>query len=165
MRRTSAALLVLTPLRCAAEGVLRALDRDRGRPLRRWAYASLVVLVAVTTALGADWVARERTFAVAGSSFGAARDRLARSLRLRYEAFTAMSDLSYVVPVIRQVAATVDEADFGFGDAGSDAERMATLRENLRSADWILWARASQQGIIAWPTTRVGSCSAARRRS
>ncbi len=130
------------------EELLRALGRDRGRPLRRWAYASLVVLVAVATALGADWVARERTFAVARSSFGAARDQLARSLRLRYEAFTAMSDLSYVVPVIRQVAGTVDEADFGFGDAGSDAERMATLRENLRSADWILWARASQQGII-----------------
>jgi predicted Ser/Thr protein kinase len=130
------------------EELLAALGRDRGRPLRRWAYTSLVVLVAVMTALLADRVARERSFAVARSSFAAARDQLGRSLRLRYEAFTAMSDLSYVVPVMRQVTGYFDEADFGFGDTAADDVRLATLRENLRSADWILWAKASQQGSI-----------------
>jgi serine/threonine protein kinase len=128
--------------------LLDALGRDRSRPLRRWAYASLVALVAVVTGLGADRVARERTLAVTRSSFAAAQGQLGRSLDLRYETFTALSDLSYVVPIIREVTGNLDQSDFGLGDEAEDRQRLAELHENLRSADWLTWARASQRGVI-----------------
>jgi serine/threonine protein kinase len=128
--------------------LLEALGRDRGRALRAWAYASLVALVAAATALAGDWMARERTLAVTRSSFSAAGTQLGRSLKLRYEAFAAMSDLSYVVPVIRQVTGNVDDADFGLGAAEDDRSQLAELHANLRAADWVTWAKASQRGFI-----------------
>jgi serine/threonine protein kinase len=128
--------------------LLDALGRDRTRPLRVWAFASLVALVAVTTGLAADWIARGRTLAVTRSSFAAAHGQLGRSLALRYEAFVAMSDLSYVVPVIREVTGNLDQSDFGLGDEAEDRRRLAEVHENLRSADWMTWARASQRGVI-----------------
>ena len=128
--------------------LLDALGRDRTRPLRQWAYALLVALVALTTGLGADWIARQRTLAVTRSSFKAAHGQLGRSLGLRYDAFVAMSDLSYVVPVIREVTGNLDQSDFGLGEADEDQRRLGEVHANLRSADWLTWARASQRGVI-----------------
>ncbi len=128
--------------------LLQALGRDRGRPLRAWAYASLVALVAMATALAGDWMARERTLAVTRSSFSAARQQLGRSLKLRYETFAAMSDLSYVLPVMRQVTGNVDDADFGLGDEADDRSQLAELHANFQSADWLPWTKASQRGFI-----------------
>jgi serine/threonine protein kinase len=128
--------------------LLGALGRDRGRPLRAWAYASLVALVAMGTALAGDWLARERTLAVTRSSFSAARQQLGRSLKLRYETFAAMSDLSYVIPVMRQVTGNVDDADFGLGAAEDDRNQLAELHANFQSADWLPWTKASQRGFI-----------------
>ncbi|HTE55551.1 MAG TPA: serine/threonine-protein kinase [Kofleriaceae bacterium] len=129
--------------------LLDALGRDRTRPLRAWAYASLVALAVVMTGLGADWIARERTLAVTRSSFASAQGQLGRSLGLRYDAFTALSDLSYVVPIIREVTGNLDQSDFGLGDPDEDQRRLAEVHENLRSADWLTWARESQRGVIA----------------
>jgi serine/threonine protein kinase len=128
--------------------LLEALGRDRGRPLRVWAYASLVALVAMGTALTGDWMARERTLAVTRSSFSAARQQLGRSLKLRYETFAAMSDLSYVIPVMRQVTGNVDDADFGLGAEEDDRSQLAELHANFQSADWLPWTKASQRGFI-----------------
>ena len=128
--------------------LLEALGRDRGRPLRVWAYASLVALAAMATALAGDWMARERTLAVTRSSFSAARQQLGRSLKLRYETFAAMSDLSYVVPVMRQVTGNVDDADFGLGEEADDRSQLAELHANFQSADWLPWTKASQRGFI-----------------
>jgi serine/threonine protein kinase len=128
--------------------LLGALGRDRGRPLRVWAYASLVALVAMGTALAGDWLARERTLAVTRSSFSAARQQLGRSLKLRYETFAAMSDLSYVIPVMRQVTGNVDDADFGLGAEEDDRSQLAELHANFQSADWLPWTKASQRGFI-----------------
>ena len=128
--------------------LLGALGRDRGRPLRVWAYASLVALVAMGTALAGDWMARERTLAVTRSSFSAARQQLGRSLKLRYETFAAMSDLSYVIPVMRQVTGNVDDADFGLGAEEDDRSQLAELHANFQSADWLPWTKASQRGFI-----------------
>jgi len=128
--------------------LLEALGRDRGRPLRAWAYASLVALVAMATALAGDWLARERTLAVTRSSFSAAREQLARSLKLRYETFVAMSDLSYVLPVMRQVTGNVDNADFGLGAEEDDRNQLAELHANFRSADWLPWTKASRRGFV-----------------
>ena len=129
--------------------LLDALGRDRTRSLRAWAYVALVALVAVATGLAADWVARERTLAVTRSSFAAAQVQLGRSLGLRYDAFTALSDLSYVVPIIREVTGNVDQADFGLGSPDDDERRLAEVHDNLRAADWLTWARESQKGVIA----------------
>ena len=128
--------------------LLEALGRDRGRPLRVWAYVSLVALVAMGTAVAGDWMARERTLAVTRSSFSAARQQLGRSLKLRYETFAAMSDLSYVIPVMRQVTGNVDDADFGLGEEEDDRSQLAELHANFQSADWLPWTKASQRGFI-----------------
>jgi len=128
--------------------LLEALGRDRGRPLRAWAYGSLVLLVAMATALVGDWMARERTLAVTRASFSAARPQLGRSLNLRYETFAAMSDLSYVLPVVRQVTGNVDNADFGLGAAEDDRKQMAALHANFQSADWLPWRKASVRAVI-----------------
>lgn len=128
--------------------LLGALGRDRGRPLRAWAYGSFVLLAAMATALAGDWMARERTLAVTRSSFSAARQQLGRSLKLRYETFAAMSDLSYVLPVMRQVTGNVDDADFGLGAEEDDRMQLAELHANFQSADWLPWAKASRRGFI-----------------
>jgi serine/threonine protein kinase len=128
--------------------LLEALGRDRGRPLRAWAYGSLVLLVAMATALVGDWMARERTLAVTRASFSAARPQLGRSLNLRYETFAAMSDLSYVLPVMRQVMGNVDNADFGLGEAEDDKKQLAELHANFQSADWLPWTKASLRAVI-----------------
>ncbi len=128
--------------------LLEALGRDRGRPLRAWAYCSLVLLVAMATALVGDWIARERTLAVTRAAFSAARPQLAHALNLRYETFAAMSDLSYVLPVMRQVTGNVDNADFGLGAEEDDRMHLAELHANFQSADWLPWKKASLRAVI-----------------
>jgi hypothetical protein len=68
---------------------------------------------------------------------------------LRYEAFQAVSDLSYVLPVMRQVTAEAnDESDFGLGSEQDDVAQLKTLHDNLVDADWG-WAAKGAQGFFA----------------
>lgn len=97
-------------------------------------------------ALAAIGIVRGRADAHARVDFRGARDQLKRSLALRYQAFQASSDLSYVLPVFRQVAG--DDADFGLGTAEDDRARLETLHRNLVDADWN-WAQAAGAGFIA----------------
>jgi predicted Ser/Thr protein kinase len=131
------------------DSLLRALGRDRGRLPRRLAAGAAIALVIVAVALFADWIVRDRALAVTRTSFGAARAQLGRLLALRTEAFAATSDLSYVVPVLREVAGNLDQADFGLGEADDDKARLAEIHEHLASADWVVWARAIQGGDFA----------------
>jgi hypothetical protein len=91
---------------------------------------------------------RDRELAAVKASFAAARDQLDRALDQRYKTFAALSDLSYVLPVMKQVAGQVDEADFGLGSAEKDSARLAALHEALTAADWATWARAAKESVI-----------------
>jgi tRNA A-37 threonylcarbamoyl transferase component Bud32 len=124
--------------------LLRALGRDRARTPRRMALASVVLLAFILLALGADWIARERAAAVTRTAFAAARAQLGRLVDRQVETFVAMSSLFSVTPIMREVAAATDEADFGLGDASQDRERLEYVHTNLRSADWVSWMRAIQ---------------------
>ncbi len=108
---------------------------------------SALALVAVGgMALAAIGIVRGRADAHARVDFRGARDQLKRSLVLRYQAFRAASDLSYVLPVFRQVAG--DDADFGLGSEADDRTHLETLHKNLVDADWN-WAQAAGSGFIA----------------
>jgi hypothetical protein len=131
------------------DSLLRALGRDRGRLPRRVAAVAAIALLVVGVAFGADWIVRDRAAAVTRTSFAAARAQLGRLIALRTEAFAATSDLSYVVPVLREVAGNLDQADFGLGDVDDDQARLAEIHEHLASADWVVWARAIQGGDFA----------------
>jgi class 3 adenylate cyclase len=117
--------------------------------------AKLLAVFAIVALLGVGGVAgaalrilRERALAQAFVDAQAARAQLRRLLNLRYEAFQAVSDLSYVLPVFRQVAAQgQDEADFGLGSAQDDQETLKTLHQNLVDADWN-WAKVAGGGWI-----------------
>jgi hypothetical protein len=74
---------------------------------------------------------------------------MSRLFELRTETFAALADLSFVMPILREVAAVQDQADFGLGDAPSDQAYLAELHGNLASADWVSWVRAAQGAEIA----------------
>lgn len=115
------------------------------------AILSMVALLAVgILVVAAQHLMEDRAEQQARLDFESAKDQLDRSLALRYEAFRSISDLSYVLPVFRQVATgTDDEADFGLGSEESDAARTALLHRNLVDADWS-WARqAGAQALVA----------------
>ena len=111
---------------------------------------SAVALLAVggTTAAGLR-IFSERAVQHAGDTFEEARGQLKKTLHLRYEAFHAVSDLSYVLPVMRQVTAEAnDESDFGLGSEQDDVARLKTLHDNLVDADWG-WAAKGAHGFFA----------------
>lgn len=115
------------------------------------AVLALVALLAVgSLVVAAQRLMEDRAEQQARIDFEAAKDQLDRSLSLRYEAFRAISDLSYVLPVFRQIAAgTDDAADFGLGSEQSDSDRTELLHRNLVDADWS-WARqAGSQALVA----------------
>jgi hypothetical protein len=121
------------------QALLAALTRDRARGARRLAVVALGLLLVVTSALVADTVLRRRQAREARASFAAASEQLGHALALRYQTFIALSKVTSVLPIIREIAGNVDRADFGLGDAGVDARRLEELHENLASADWSMW--------------------------
>ena len=113
-----------------------------------WVFVLLALLGVGGVAGAALSILRERSGAQAHVDAEAARSQLKRLLNLRYEAFQAVSDLSYVLPVFRQVAAQGQgEADFGLGSADDDATTLQTLHQNLVDADWN-WAKVAGGGWI-----------------
>ncbi len=115
------------------------------------AVLALVALLAVgSLVVAAQRLMEDRAEQQARIDFEAAKDQLDRSLSLRYEAFRAISDLSYVLPVFRQIASGTDAAaDFGLGSEESDNDNTDLLHRNLVDADWS-WARqAGSQALVA----------------
>jgi hypothetical protein len=131
------------------EALLAALGRDRSKVPRRLVAVSSALLGMLLIALLGDWVVRSRLYAVARESFAAARARVDHTVKLRYEAFEALAELSTQVPAVRQVAAARDQSDFGFGTGGDDKARFETIHASLRDADWAAWSPALERGHIA----------------
>lgn len=122
------------------------LSSIRARLLAAFALLTLVAIGGMT--LAALGILRQRADVHARADFRAAREQLKRSLSLRYQAFHAASDLTYVLPVFRQVAATGDEADFGLSTKQDDDANLKTLHDNLVDADWS-WAKTAGDGWVA----------------
>ena len=98
---------------------------------------TLFALAAIGLTTGAAVViGRRLSTAYAVSSFAQANEQLALSLRLRYDAFERTSDLSYVLPQVRQVATYKDKADWGFATPEQDASRRRGLHDDLKDAPW-----------------------------
>jgi hypothetical protein len=131
------------------EALLSALGRDRSRVPRRAAAFATALLGMLAIALAGDWIVRTRLYAVARESFAGARARVDHTVRLRYETFEALADMSMLVPAVRQVAAARDQSDFGLGGDSDDRERFETIHASLRDADWSAWAPALDRGQIA----------------
>lgn len=124
-----------------------ALSSLRTRLLVSFAGIALLGVSAVTAA--AVWQIRDRAQAQARADFTSQVKQVQRSLQLRRDAFAALSDLSYVLPVFRQVAAGGDDADFGLGSAQDDTVKRATLHQNLVDADWSWTQQAGSQAFVA----------------
>ncbi len=121
--------------------LLVELGRDRARPWRRAAaiFAALAVLLAVGFA--ASWVVRERVAAESRTSFDATAAQAQRTITLYRDQFDVMSNFVDVFPVMTEVAARHDEADFGLGDPAADARSLEELHSKLASTTWDLARR------------------------
>jgi serine/threonine protein kinase len=129
--------------------LLGELGRDRAAPWRRLAVLAASVAALVGMGLGADGLLRQRAEESATQFFRATGAQLERSVALRYQSFVALADASYSVPVMHKVLGHKDQADFGLGDQAEDSEHLATVHDNLTSADWISWAQRSSRATIA----------------
>ena len=129
--------------------LLRALGRDRGRAPRRAAAVAAVTIAVVLVALAADWIVRGRAAAATRASFAAARAQMSRLFELRSETFAALANLSFVMPIMREVAAVQDQADFGLGDRAGDRAYLEEMHASLASADWVTSVRAAQGADVA----------------
>jgi hypothetical protein len=106
-------------------------------------------LAVVVTAAAADWVMRSRVEAGTRASFAATRGQIGRALANRHETFANLSDLSMQVPIMREVAAARDQADFGLGAPADDRKQFASLHAALRDADWAAWSTSTRSGELA----------------
>jgi hypothetical protein len=115
--------------------LLAQLGRDRARPWRRTALAAAALAAALALGLVADLVVRDRVSAEIHESFV----QTGRQTNRAWEGLTARFDTSanqvYSLSVMRQVSSR-DQADFGLGDAQSDAEKLDRIHSALVSQDW-----------------------------
>ncbi len=121
--------------------LLGELGRDRARPWRRvtYVFAALAVLLAVGFA--ASWVVRDRVTDEIRSSFDATAAQARRTITLYRDQFDVMSNFVDVFPVMTEVAARHDEADFGLGAPEADARTLEELHAKLASTTWDLARR------------------------
>ena len=131
------------------EALLAALGRDRTRIPRRVGAVAVALLAVLATAWIGDRIVRARLYAVARTSFGDAGHQVERTLASRYESFSALANVSALVPIMRQVAATRDQSDFGLGAAADDTRGLAALHASLRDADWQAWSLVTKRGHLA----------------
>jgi hypothetical protein len=131
------------------DALLAALGRDRTKIPRRVAATAIALLAVIATAWIGDRIVRARLYAVARTSFAAAGHQVERTLEQRNEAFSALANVSALVPIMRQVAATRDESDFGLGASADDQRRLEALHASLRDADWRAWSIVTRRGHVA----------------
>jgi predicted Ser/Thr protein kinase len=120
------------------EHMLSELGRDRARPWRRTSIVATALAVLLALGLGADWAVRDRVSLQIRQSFTATAKQSDRAVKLVADQFDAISNLVYLFPIMRDVAAHHDQADFGLGEASTDAEELEKLHNQLVSADWTL---------------------------
>ena len=120
------------------EHMLVELGRDRARPWRRTSIVATALSVVLALGLGADWAVRDRVSLQIRQSFTVTATQSDRAVKLIADQFDAISNLVYLFPIMRDVAAHHDQADFGLGEASADAEELEKLHNQLMSADWTL---------------------------
>jgi predicted Ser/Thr protein kinase len=131
------------------EALLAALGRDRTKIPRRAGATAVALLAVLATAWIGDRIVRARLYAVARTSFADAGKQVERTLASRYESFSALANVSALVPIMRQVAATRDQADFGLGAKADDHRGLEALHASLRDADWQAWSLVTRRGHLA----------------
>ncbi|HEX3757868.1 MAG TPA: serine/threonine-protein kinase, partial [Kofleriaceae bacterium] len=118
--------------------LLAELVRDRARPWRRTAIAAAALAGALGLGLVADLVVRDRVTAEIQASFAL----IGRQTNRAWDGLTARFDTAanqvYSLPVMREVSANRDNADFGLGEPAADAENLDKLHNELLSQDWTL---------------------------
>ncbi|HJZ88799.1 MAG TPA: protein kinase [Polyangia bacterium] len=131
------------------DALLGALGRDRTKIPRRVGEVALGLLAVLATAWLGDRIVRARLYAVARASFAAAGAQIERTMAWRNESFSALASVSALVPIMRQVAGTRDESDFGLGASVDDTRRLEALHASLRDADWRAWSLVTRRGHAA----------------
>jgi hypothetical protein len=118
--------------------LLAELGRDRAKPWRRtaWLAAALAGLLAI--GLGSDLAVRSRVSRSIRQSFAATAKPADRAVRLVADQFDAISNLVYLFPVMNDVSAHHDQADFGLGSPADDEHDLDDIHDRLVSADWRL---------------------------
>ena len=120
------------------EHLLTELGRDRARPWRRIAIAGAAVAAALGLGLVADLVVRDRVTAEIQESFALT----GRQTNRAWDGLTARFDTGanqvYSLSVMREVSSNRDQADFGLGDATTDAVNLDRIHSALASQDWTL---------------------------
>jgi predicted Ser/Thr protein kinase len=118
--------------------LLAQLGRDRARPWRATALAATALAAALGLGLVADLVVRDRVTAEIHESFL----QTGRQTMRAWEGLTGRFDTSanqvYSLSVMREVSSNRDQADFGLGDAQTDAENLDRIQNELSSQDWTL---------------------------
>jgi predicted Ser/Thr protein kinase len=118
--------------------LLAELGRDRAKPWRRTSYAAFALAGVLALGLGADLAVRSRVSGKIRQSFAATAKQADRAVRLVADQFDAISNLVYLFPVMGDVSAHHDQADFGLGDPADDNKDLDEIHERLVSADWRL---------------------------
>ncbi len=131
------------------EALLAELGRDRGRRWRQAALVATLGAVIIGAGLVTSTAARRRAEHDANTAFTATGNQLERAVALRYDAFAALADAAYAMPVMNGVFGHKDQADFGFGDAAADRAALEAVHDSLQSADWLNWARRTARAVIA----------------
>jgi hypothetical protein len=118
--------------------LLTELGRDRAKPWRRTAWVAAALAGILALGLGADFAVRSRFQRSIRQSFAATAKQSDRAVRLVADQFDAISNLVYLFPVMGDVSAHHDQADFGLGDPADDNKDLDEIHERLVSADWRL---------------------------
>ena len=118
--------------------LLTELGRDRAKPWRRTAWVAAAVAGLLALGLGADLAVRSRFQRSIRQSFEATAKQADRAVRLIADQFDAISNLVYLFPVMGDVSAHHDQADFGLGDPADDNKDLDEIHDRLVSADWRL---------------------------
>ncbi len=118
--------------------LLAELGRDRAKPWRRTSMVAFALAGVLALGLAADLAVRGRVSASIKQSFTATAKQSDRAVRLVADQFDAISNLVYLFPVMGDVSAHHDQADFGLGDPVDDNKDLDDIHERLVSADWRL---------------------------
>ncbi|MBA3458530.1 MAG: serine/threonine protein kinase [Deltaproteobacteria bacterium] len=118
--------------------LLTELGRDRAKPWRRTSYVAAALAGVLALGVGSDLVVRSRVSASIRQSFTATAKQADRAVRLVADQFDAISNLVYLFPVMGDVSAHHDQADFGLGNAADDEKDLDDIHDRLVSADWRL---------------------------
>ncbi|MBL0214352.1 MAG: serine/threonine protein kinase [Myxococcales bacterium] len=132
--------------------LLAELGRDRAKPWRRTSIAAAALAGVLALGLGADLAVRSRVVGSIRQSFTATAKQADRAVRLLTDQFDAISNLVYLFPVMGDVSAHHDQADFGLGDPADDNKDLDEIHERLVSADWRLardFGGREHQSILA----------------